>query len=45
MARVGSQRQKKYCLQSWYDVTMLCAIIKVKTDTKIDVCLFKNYIS
>jgi len=23
----------------------MCAIIKVKTDIEIDVCLFKNYVS
>jgi hypothetical protein len=32
------------CLQMWYDVIMLCAIvyIEVKTNIKVDVCLFKK---
>jgi len=35
------------CLHKCYDVTMLCAFvyIKVKTDIKIEVCLFENYVS
>jgi len=32
------------CLQRRYDVIMLCAVvyIKVKTDIKVEVCLFKK---